>query len=172
MLDLRLWTLLDAILQAASDPAKAARPLRTWLLPLLNRIPCTPILIAFLHSVQTHTPDLLSIGSRALAVIWPLAVPRISIDPLLDAYGAVLDLFTRHFWNKCDDMTRTTVLRLTSLVVSAYRTSLATSGTKKKVRPFTRGWTDIDCSPRSCICILRRSSSIIGCGRQPRMTWI
>lgn len=132
--DIQIWKLLHDILQTSALAAKAARPLRTWLLPLLNRTPCAPVLIAFLNSAEGHTPDLLSVGSRALALIWPLAVPRISADTLLDCFGAVARLFTPQFWQRCDNSTRTTVLRIVNLVVSSYRSSLASSGTKKKVR--------------------------------------
>lgn len=141
LVDLQVWKLLDDILEASANPTRgshisSSRPLRTWLLPLLNRIPTAPILITFLNSVaQGASSALLFHATRTLVSIWPLAVPKISVDTLLDCYAAVTGLFMRQFWKTCDTPTASLLIRLANLVVSSYRSSLAHSSAKKKVSP-------------------------------------
>lgn len=66
-------------------------------------------------------------------MLWPMAVPKISIDMLLESYSAVAGFLAQQAWYARGDPARKAVLRLADLVVSSYRSALANSVAKKKV---------------------------------------
>ncbi|KAF7320234.1 Urb2 domain-containing protein [Mycena kentingensis (nom. inval.)] len=85
VLDPQYWLLLADILDSQS-PSK-----KHWLLPLLNRVPVAPIFTTLLQlsaSVDDHV--LFAAAHRCFLRLWPLAVPKISVEALLETYGAFL----------------------------------------------------------------------------------
>lgn len=120
--DSRYWTLLCAVL--TTSPTTAARPIKTWLLPLLNRLQVDTLVIDLLtlRSSQVFAP-----ARAALGVLWPLAEKKIGIDALAECLGAVLNACTE--WDRVDD----NLGWICSAVVSAYRNALVNAGNKKKV---------------------------------------
>lgn len=137
LLDPHIWTLLHDILEASTkttNASRTSRPLRTWLLPLLNRLPIAPILVAF-FGVADHASSaaLLDVASQTLTVLWPMAVPKTSIDLLLESYSSVAGFLAEPARYPHSDPARKAVLRLVGLVVSSYRSALANSVAKKKV---------------------------------------
>lgn len=120
--DSRYWTLLSAVL--TTPPPTAARPMKTWLLCLLNRFQVDAIVIELLalQSLQVLAP-----ARAALAVLWPLAEKKIGVDALAECLSAVFDACTH--WKYVDD----NLGWICSAVVAAYRNALANAGNKKKV---------------------------------------
>ncbi|KAI0343910.1 hypothetical protein BDW22DRAFT_1473650 [Trametopsis cervina] len=137
LLDVQIWTLLHDILQTSASLSRgslASRPLRTWLLPLLNRIPTAPILVALFTLVDHESPpELLYVASKAFALLWPMAVPKIGIDSLQDCYGSVTRLLAQPVKKQSNEATDASVFRLVDLVVASYRSSSANSSAKKKL---------------------------------------
>ncbi|KAI0690683.1 Urb2/Npa2 family-domain-containing protein [Cytidiella melzeri] len=137
LLDLQIWQLLSDILHVSAKSttgSRTSRTLRTWLLPLLNRIPTAPILVAFLGLADHDFPTaLLYVGCRTLSLLWPIAVPKINIDTLLDCYSAVVRCLARREWQQPEGNTREAVTRLVDLVVASYRSSLSNSVAKRKL---------------------------------------
>ena len=143
VLDTRYWRLLADIL-TPSNPAREAdhsRALRPWLIPLLNRIPIPPIILSYL--------ELLSAGDRfelvqyklfakCVSILWPLAVPKFSPETLLECFGAVIHLSALPVISPSDGSWGTLraldEFRSLSIMVESYRTSLAASASKRKVR--------------------------------------
>lgn len=120
--DSRYWTLLCSVL--TTPPPTAARPIRTWLLPLLNRFQLDTIVIGLL---ALHSSQVLAPARAALAVLWPLAEKKIGVDVLGECLGAVFDACVE--WERADD----DFCWVCSAVVGAYRNALANAGNKKKV---------------------------------------
>ncbi|KAF9243805.1 Urb2/Npa2 family-domain-containing protein [Melanogaster broomeanus] len=120
--DPEYWTLLRDVL--TTSPSTAARPIKTWLLPLLNRTPLSSIVIELLslHSSQVHAP-----ARAALAVLWPLADKKMGIDALGECLGVVLGVCAE--WECEDDH----LAWISSAVVSSYKNTLANAGNKKKI---------------------------------------
>ncbi|KAF7322796.1 Urb2 domain-containing protein [Mycena chlorophos] len=88
IVDVEYWTLLADVLSVQSTAQKH------WLLPLLNRVPVAPILASLFELCQTLEQDvsdaLGEVASRCFMRFWPLAVPRISTEALLECFGAFL----------------------------------------------------------------------------------
>ncbi|KAK0233389.1 Urb2/Npa2 family-domain-containing protein [Armillaria fumosa] len=87
-LDVRYWALL---LDVISSPQAS---LRTWLLPLLNRIPVLPVVVSLLKGLpDVDAPacqNLMLLTRNCLATIWPLAVHKFTTEKLLECVGAFL----------------------------------------------------------------------------------
>ncbi|KAG7450276.1 uncharacterized protein BT62DRAFT_962067 [Guyanagaster necrorhizus] len=86
--DVRYWGLL---LDVISSPQAS---LRTWLLPLLNRIPVLPVVVSLLrglsdvdNQVRRH---LMLLTCNCLAILWPLAVHKFTTENLLECFGIFL----------------------------------------------------------------------------------
>ncbi|KAI0085622.1 Urb2/Npa2 family-domain-containing protein [Irpex rosettiformis] len=139
LLDLQVWKLLCDILEASArstNASRSTRPLRSWLLPLLNRLPISPILIAFLGLADHEQPvKLFHVACKTLSLLWPLAVPKINVDTLLDCFSAITSFLAQPDWKQSDKAAAGTVLRLANLVISSYRSSLAGNVAKKKLYP-------------------------------------
>ncbi|KAK0465330.1 Urb2/Npa2 family-domain-containing protein [Desarmillaria tabescens] len=88
ILDVRYWTLL---LDVISSPQVS---LRTWLLPLLNRIPVLPVVVALLRGLSdvdvSARQHLTFLTRNCLAIIWPLAVHKFTAENLLECFGIFL----------------------------------------------------------------------------------
>lgn len=130
--DARFWDLLRDILVTSSDASKAFRPLKTWLLPLLNRIPTVPITVAFLNILMAGPAPLdstsVSHACHCLCILWPLAVPKVNADTLVDCFGTVL----RACKSIADDANEY-LTRLTALIVASYSSAVTNTGNRKKV---------------------------------------
>lgn len=120
--DPRYWTLLCGVLTA--PPPTAARPIKTWLIPLLNRLQLDTVVIELL---VLHTSQVLAPARATLAVLWPLAEKKIGVDALAECLSVVFDTCTE--WERVDD----DLGWICSAVVGAYRNALTNAGNKKKV---------------------------------------
>ena len=129
--DSRYWTLLCAVL--TTPPPITTRPIKTWLLPLLNRFQLDTLVIELL---AFHSSQVLAPARAALAVLWPLAEKKISVDALGECLSAVFDACT--VWERVDD----DLGWICSVVVGTYRNALANAGNKKKV---SDSWLSVDC---------------------------
>src|SRR5436305_1525683 len=87
LLDVEHWSLLADIL--VLHTSREARPLKTWILPILNRTPFCPIITNFLNLFSVHSQDLSAIVETCVRILWPLTVQKFSAENLLEAFGAV-----------------------------------------------------------------------------------
>ena len=113
--------------------ANELRSIKSWLVPLLHRIPVGPVVVVFLNSfIHVHEEEkeqLSKLASSCLTVLWPLTVQRMNGELLLECFGALLDFF---FLNPLD----AGFAKTGRLAVNSYHNSLNNSSNKKKVR----GW--------------------------------
>lgn len=131
--DKRYWRLLLELVTSPGTPRKGiteSRSIKTWLVPLLHRIPIGPIAVVFLNSfVQVHEgyrEQLSELANSCLIILWPLAVQRMNGELLLDCFGALLGFL---FSNPLD----AGFAKNGRLVVNSYRDSLNNSFNKKKL---------------------------------------
>lgn len=107
------------------------RPIKSWLAPLLHRIPVGPVIVVFLNSfVHVHEEErgqLSELASSCLIVLWPLTVQRMNSELLLECFGALLGFL---FSNPLE----AGLAKTGRLVVNSYHNSLNNSSNKKKVR--------------------------------------
>ncbi|KAK0245997.1 Urb2/Npa2 family-domain-containing protein [Armillaria nabsnona] len=87
-LDVRYWALLLDVISSLQVS------LRTWLLPLLNRIPVLPVIVSLLRGlpdVDIPARQHLTLLTRnCLATVWPLAVHKFTTEILLECFGVFL----------------------------------------------------------------------------------
>ncbi|GJE87799.1 Urb2 domain-containing protein [Phanerochaete sordida] len=136
ILDARYWTLLRDVL-AASDVAKS-RSAKAWLVPVLQRTPLAPVANAVLASWIHRTaavPDQVPSAADCLSILWPLAVPKISPETLLDCLGSVVRLLADYpsFRQALDPAAHARVEHLLTQLVGSYRYALANASNKKKL---------------------------------------
>lgn len=86
-----------------------------------------PITVAFLDMAAPNA-ELLARGSECLSILWPLASPRISIETLLDCYGALLRALNNQY-----GCTTEQFLRLAEFILASYSSGVGSAGNKKKV---------------------------------------
>ena len=134
-LDLRYWTLLADIISATDTqvPSAKSRSLKTWLRPLLNRIPIVPIVVGFISFLPIlPKPDRFSLTpvvQRCLAILWPLGVQKATSDTLLECFGGVLKLLKEGMDG--DD----SLENIGEIVTASFRSTFENVSNKKKVRP-------------------------------------
>ncbi|KAH8100543.1 Urb2/Npa2 family-domain-containing protein [Cristinia sonorae] len=131
ILDVRYWSLLENVLFAQADIQLRDK---AWLVPLLNRIPIAPIAVSLVslcsqHAVETSI-DLEAKGCQCLFFLWPLAVPKFNSESLLECYGAFLVYFASLGARR---RSSESLVKLSSLVVATYRSSLVNTANKKKL---------------------------------------
>jgi hypothetical protein len=123
---LEYWELLsDVLLDKASVNA---RPLKTWLTPLLHRIPLQTILSAFLANYRENEPsnELTDTVSSCLNILWPISVQKMSLEGLADLLCLLLqNIDNRHPVSG--------IVNIALLITSSYRVSLGNAVNKKKV---------------------------------------
>ncbi|KAF8446258.1 Urb2/Npa2 family-domain-containing protein [Boletus edulis BED1] len=144
--DSRYWTLLCAVL--TTPPPAAVRPIKTWLFPLLNRFQVDTIVIELL---TLQSPQVLALARVSLAVIWPLAEKKISIDALAECLTAVFNACTE--WERVDD----NLGWICSAVVATYKNALANAGNKKKLYS-----SFLNLRLSSWLCAICTSPSLVG----------
>lgn len=131
MFDKRYWRLLLELVTTLQKDADESRSIKSWLVPLLHRIPVGPVVVVFLNSfVHVHEEEreqLSELASSCLIVLWPLTVQRMNGELLLECFGALLGFL---FSNPLD----AGFAKTGRLVVNSYRNSLNNSSNKKKVR--------------------------------------
>lgn len=134
-LDIKYWTLLKSILLPQSVLQIQDK---AWLVALLSRIPIVPIVVFFISTCSQHAAEVSEALELAacstLSALWPLAVPRLNAESLLECAGA----FFNH-WSSCDkigNVESKSSRDLGSLVVSSYRAALPNASNKKKVYPM------------------------------------
>lgn len=132
IVDGRYWSLLSDVISTkeSSSTASSTLSVKSWLVPLLNRVPFAPIIIAFFNllpktRIDTRR-DLTLHVRKSLTVIWPLAVHKSSAETLLECIGALLEVLDETAPG--EDLAQTCLW-----IVSSYRTSLENSAAKKKV---------------------------------------
>lgn len=131
--DVDHWLLLAEIISPLRKPEDLKR-LKTWLVPLLNRIPFVPIAVAFLNFIPSLTTiqrkTLSEPFSRCFLVLWPLATQKVTADALLDSFSAFLDTLSV----ECKEQEIFGSLTVIGpSITSSYRTSFSNSTNKKKV---------------------------------------
>ena len=136
ILDLRYWTLLVDIISFTDLQLQNAksRPQKTWLKPLLNRIPIVPIVLAFISLIRTLSEsDCLSLTPvvrQCLAIVWPLGIQKATSDILLECFGGVLNV------SKDDDGIggNDSLSNIGEMVTASFRIAFENTSNKKKVR--------------------------------------
>lgn len=139
--DSRYWGLLADILgnSNAEKTDDRGRALRAWLIPLLNRIPIAPILLSYLELLSTSAqidPSQSTLALKCIAILWPLAVPKVNPETLLECFGAVIQLGVSPDVSglSCGRVLALEGLPALSAIVSSYRAFLANAAAKRKVR--------------------------------------
>ena len=132
ILDARYWQLISS-LNLSQDPAWTSaerRPTKTWLTPLLHRIPLGPVLVSFLslfndvdQKDQIHIAGLVS---SCLSTLWPIAVQRMSTELLQECYGSLLHTLALGLNNSG-------ISEIGRMVSTSYHNSLTNSSNKRKV---------------------------------------
>jgi hypothetical protein len=129
--DKRYWRLLLQLVATLQRDTIESRSIKSWLAPLLHRIPVAPVVVVFLNSfVHIHEEEreqLSELASSCLIVLWPLTVQRMNGELLLECFGALLDFL---FSNPLDSG----FAKTGRLVVNSFRNFLNNSSNKKKVR--------------------------------------
>jgi hypothetical protein len=128
--DKRYWSLLLELVTTQKD-TNECRSIKSWLAPLLHRIPVGSVIVVFLNSfVHVHEEkreQLSELVSSCLIVLWPLTVQRMNGELLLECFGALLGFL---FSNPLDEG----FAKTGRLAVNSYRNFLNNSSNKKKVR--------------------------------------
>ncbi|KAJ7071246.1 Urb2/Npa2 family-domain-containing protein [Mycena amicta] len=87
IVDIQYWELLVHIFSQQGSQ-------KHWLLPLLNRVPVAPIVASLFELCRSLDVDrrdsLASVANRSFMRFWPLAVPKIPAEMLLECLGAFL----------------------------------------------------------------------------------
>jgi len=130
--DPRYWQLISSLNLSQDSVSTTAerRPTKTWLTPLLYRIPLGPVVVSFLSLFsdvdQKDQVSLAILVSSCLSILWPIAVQRMSTELLQECYGSLLDSLSLGFNNSG-------ISKLGRMVSTSYRNSLINSSNKKKV---------------------------------------
>jgi hypothetical protein len=130
LIDTRFWTLLAEIV-SVTEVSASARPPKTWLVPLLTRIPIAPTIVSFLDLLpaldEKRRQELTLSVCRCLFIIWPLGVPKFGYDALSDCFSAILRTF-----RLCEADEK--LAQICCLITSSFLTSLANVSNRKKVQ--------------------------------------
>ncbi|KAG6837114.1 hypothetical protein H0H93_014420 [Arthromyces matolae] len=146
LLDQRYWTLLKDALTAESSSGSQTRPLKTWLPPLLTRIPFVPSVVSFFHLIRGVEPTtrhtLNPIAFSFLASIWPTLSQKLNSESLLDIFGSFLTLYANI--PDADE----SFMRTGSLIAKSFRNSLLNTSNKKKVyllflQSYVSSWLEL-----------------------------
>lgn len=125
VLDTRYWHLLENVLSTAQVP------LKTWLPPILNRIPISTPVISFLSTVKDVPPEESIALSKevynCLAIIWPLSVRKVNTETLLECLGALFVAVNSEPFD-------TNICHIGTWICKSFNISLSNSSNKKKVR--------------------------------------
>ncbi|KAH7883895.1 Urb2/Npa2 family-domain-containing protein [Phlebopus sp. FC_14] len=138
----KYWELLRDVLVG---PTANARPLKSWLLPILNRTLLSTIITQLLSLRPTairhdgspshiQAPRILSPARAALSVLWPLAEKRIGIDALTECIGAMMHVCID--WENEVDATEEGVedrAWICTTVLTSYRNAFGNAGNKRKL---------------------------------------
>ena len=129
--DKRYWRLLLELVTTPQKGATGSRSIKSWLAPLLHRMPVGPVVVVFLtsfaHVHEEEREQLSEFASSCLIILWPLAVQKMNAELVLECFGALLGFL---FSNPLD----AGFAKHGRLVVNSYRNSLNNSFNKKKVR--------------------------------------
>lgn len=121
------WSLLADIV---SVPAAEVETLKSWLLPLLRRVHLSSIVVSYLQcvpNIDVNTlPELNAQIRRCLAVLWPLALRKLSAENLLDSLGALMKVLSSHELGE-------DICQVGQWITTAFLSSIDNSVSKKKV---------------------------------------
>ncbi|KAG6885946.1 hypothetical protein C0993_007448 [Termitomyces sp. T159_Od127] len=133
LLDLRYWTLLHDVISFTSTGGSSwtqTRPLKTWLPPLLSRVPFAPSLVALFHFLgrldSTLRDSVVPVIFSSLEILWPVSAQKMNTEAILECFGAFLIAYYEA--HGADHL-----VRIGSLIVTSYRNSVSYSSNKKKV---------------------------------------
>ncbi|CAA7264694.1 unnamed protein product [Cyclocybe aegerita] len=125
--DARYWQLTLGII--AHQLSEETRSVKTWLTPLLHRIPQGPVVAAFLDSFNDtqvdNKDDLADVVSASLSILWPVALQRMSVELLQECFGALL--------MQRPGTTSRGIHGIGHIVASSYRSYLVNSSNKRKL---------------------------------------
>ncbi|KAI0034913.1 Urb2/Npa2 family-domain-containing protein [Vararia minispora EC-137] len=128
--DPRYWELLLDVIRSRSSSITTVQ--KTWLVPLLNRTPIAPIVVSLLDLAAradvVSLQHIIAPASAVLRTLWPLAVPKMSVEILLHCFGAFVAAtfnISRHLDYFLD---------IGKLVSSSLRNSFNNSSNKKKLQ--------------------------------------
>ncbi|KIJ68740.1 hypothetical protein HYDPIDRAFT_24992 [Hydnomerulius pinastri MD-312] len=127
--DPEYWCLLRDVVTSAPQPVSAARPLKSWLVPLLNRTPLANIVVELLSlsSSSSSESGVCAPARAALTVLWPLAEKKMGVEALGECLGAVLGVCGE--WREGGE----DLAWICVYVVGSYRDALTNAGNKKKL---------------------------------------
>ncbi|KDR84752.1 hypothetical protein GALMADRAFT_217814 [Galerina marginata CBS 339.88] len=124
------WQLIISLLEDPPVKHSDSRPTKTWLTSLLHRIPLGPVVVAFLTSFNIsediQKEELASVVGTCLAMLWPIAVQRMSTEILQECVGAL-------FFAVSSGGTNDGISRIGHMISNSYGNSLANSSNKKKL---------------------------------------
>lgn len=133
MVDLEHWLLLASIVDRVHSNEESRR-IKTWLVPLLNRTPFAPVVVAYLRLVPSLTSErreaLVIPFLRCFGFIWPLTTQKVNAEVLLECFGTYLDTILSVSEHASDRF----LTELGPLITTSYRNSLSNSTSKKKVQ--------------------------------------
>lgn len=118
------WKLLQDVLEAGGHARKS------WLNPLLNRIPVTAIFTNFMNTLiasEVNHGDALECFSKPMLTLWPFASSRASLETLMDCFTSTLSLLSSR------KTLGPSISGLLSNVLKSYRLSYGNASNKKKV---------------------------------------
>lgn len=134
VLDERYWALLRDVL-VDPDTLKL-RPVKAWLVPILQRTPLAPVVIAALASWVKHASNNIHASAECLSALWPLAAAKLSAETLLDCFAAVIQLSIGYskIQRSLGSDAHARINALCQQLLGSYRYALANASNKKKVR--------------------------------------
>lgn len=123
---IRYWELLHAICEAREVKSTNHRDLKTWLTPLLHRIPLGHVVVSFFTFFSANQENqlaaLASCFTSCMTILWPIAVQKMGAELLQECFGSLLLPVSVY-----------SELRRVGLIMTAsYRDSLANFSNKKK----------------------------------------
>ncbi|KAG6891425.1 hypothetical protein C0992_007204 [Termitomyces sp. T32_za158] len=133
LLDLRFWTLLHDVISSTNTGGSSwtqTRPLKTWLPPLLSRVPFAPSVVALLSCLgrldSTLRDSVVPVMFSALEILWPVSAQKMNTEAILECFGAFLMAYYEA--QGADNL-----VRIGTLIVASYRNSMSYSSNKKKI---------------------------------------
>ncbi|KAL0579816.1 hypothetical protein V5O48_002227 [Marasmius crinis-equi] len=131
LFDPQYWTLLhDVVSHSDSEP---------WIGPLLGRVTIAPVVVAYLKGHDCSQTAFLF--RKSIEIIWPRAVQKITIEHLLECFGALLS-FLRN--GGSDEH----ILVAGQYILTSYGRSLLVTALKKKIctlfiQEHLSSWTEV-----------------------------
>jgi hypothetical protein len=105
---------------------------KIWLVPLLNRTPLAPVVVALLELTfdldSESLKQLVHCSSAVINALWPLSYAKMTAEALMDCFGSFLVVLPKIADHLGD------LLSVGKLVSSSLKNAYGNSSNKKKVR--------------------------------------